>query len=67
MKFYLEHNERIKCWKIFDMRNHQETEEALCLMSISDSLMDRFLAGILLQNGAIELEEIVHSPKKGRP
>lgn len=67
INFFLEHNERQKCWKIFDMRNHQETGEPVCLMSISDSLMDRFLAGLLLQSGAIDLDKIgsTNSRKEG--
>ena len=57
MKFYIEHNPRQKCWRIYDMRKHKQIEEPPCLMSIGDSMMERYLTALLISNGAIELKD----------
>jgi hypothetical protein len=56
VRFLLEHNERQKCWKIYDMRKHRQIEEPPMLMSIGDSMMDDLLAGYLIAQGAIEVD-----------
>ena len=64
MKFYLEHNKKQKCWRIYDM--HQEDcLEPICLITIGDSLMDRYLQAICVLNGAIEIEELGEQQKRG--
>lgn len=54
MRFYLERNERQKCYRVYDMQNHSQIEEPRCIMSIGDSLMDKLLTGYLIAQGAIQ-------------
>lgn len=56
MDFYIEHNKRQKCWRIYDLR-HEEKMEAVCLMTIGDSLMDRYLQALLITNGVLEIKD----------
>lgn len=54
MKFYIKYEKERQCYSVHDLRNSSPIHITPIIMHISESMMDRYLTGLLIMNGVID-------------